>query len=354
VTQAADKTRRSLDVSQTSENAEPRATMTAVAHAAGVSQTTVSLVLNDVKGTRFSVGTRKRVLEAAERLNYRPTRRRTASRAGAQGAIAFVVDEMSTDPWMALALDGIRSKAWERGLAVGVFVTGGVVDVERAALAMLSADRYAGLIFGAINLRRIEPFPTPADMPTVLLNCYLDDHTLPSIVPAEVLGGHAAAKHLIDAGHRRIGYINGEPSMDASRDRLKGYRRALAEADILFDRELVRGGNWEPSAGYEQTLALMKLKRPPTAIFCANDMMAFGCYEALRELGLKIPRDVAVIGYDDRDIATFLKPPLTTFLLPIYAMGVEAAECLFGNISRPLNRLTHIKVEGELIERGSV
>jgi len=354
VTQADDKTRRSLDVSQTSENAEPRATMTAVAHAAGVSQTTVSLVLNDVKGTRFSGVTRKRVLEAAERLNYRPTRRRTASRAGAQGAIAFVVDEMSTDPWMALALDGIRSKAWERGLAVGVFVTGGVVEVERAALAMLSSDRYAGLIFGAINTRRIDAFTPPINLPTVLLNCYMSDHTLPSVVPAEVVGGHTATQRLIASGHRRIGYINGEPGMEAARDRMKGYRRALVEAEILFDKDLVRNGNWEPSAGYEQTLALMKLKKPPTAIFCANDLMAFGCYVALQELGLRIPGDVAVIGYDDRDIATFLKPPLTTILLPHFAMGVEATELLLSTIGRPQSKLSHFKVEGALVERGSV
>lgn len=328
--------------------------MTAVAHAAGVSQTTVSLVLNDVLGTRFSNDTRTRVLEAAERLDYRPARRRVGSRAAAQGAIALVVDEMSTDPWMALALDGIRAKAWERGLAVGVFVTGGDPDVERTALGMLSADRYAGLIFGTINTRRIEAFSPPAKLPTVLLNCYLADHTLPSVVPAEVLGGHTATQRLIAGGHRRIGYVNGEPGMEAARDRLKGYRRALVEADILFDRELVRNGNWEPSAGYQQTLALMRLKRPPTAIFCANDLMAFGCYEALQELGLRIPADVAVIGYDDRDIAIFLKPPLTTILLPHFAMGVEAAELLLCGIGRPRSRLSHFKVEGGLIERGSV
>src|SRR6185312_3342088 len=122
--------------------------------------------------------------------------------------------------------------------------------------------------------------------PTVLLNCYVADRSLPSIVPAEVLGGRTATERLIRAGHRRIGLIEGEPWMDASRDRLKGYRQALASHEIPFDPVLVRPGNWEPSAGYEQTIVLMNLPQPPTAIFCANDLMALGCYEALKEMGL--------------------------------------------------------------------
>ena len=104
-------------------------------------------------------------------------------------------------------------------------------------------------------------------------------------MPGEILGGQTATTRLIRAGHRRIGLIEGEVWMDASRDRLKGYRQALANAEILYDPDLVRPGNWEPSAGYEQTHALMNLKDPPTAIFCSNDLMALGCYEALKELG---------------------------------------------------------------------
>ena len=115
--------------------------------------------------------------------------------------------------------------------------------------------------------------------------------------------------------------------MEASRQRLKGYRQALATADLPFDPDLVRDGNWQPLSGYEATHALMRLPSPPTAIFCANDLMAVGCYEALRELGLKIPDDIAVMGYDDREIARHLHPPLTTVLLPHFEMGTIAAEC---------------------------
>jgi len=327
--------------------------MNEVALAAGVSQTTVSLVLNEVSSGRFSPDTRRRVLEAAERLGYRTTRRRSANRDTPQGTLAFLVDELSTDPWMALAADGLREKAWERGLTVWVGATRGNHDVEQALFRQLLAGPIAGLVYGTINTRKIEPPALPGPVPLVLFNCYVANHSLPSVLPAEVLGGQLATQRLIAGGHRRIGYINGEPWMDASRDRLKGYRRALTNADIEYDAGLVLNGNWEPSTGYAHTRALMGLPQPPTAIFCGNDLMALGCYDALREMGRRVPHDVAVVGYDDREIAQFVHPPLTTVVLPHYQMGLEAAECLFDLIGGS-KHAAQIKVEGTLVERQSV
>jgi LacI family transcriptional regulator len=177
---------------------------------------------------------------------------------------------------------------------------------------------------------------------------------LTSIVPGEVGGGHAATDVLIRAGHRRIGFVNGEASMEAARHRLRGYRQALAIADLPFDADLVREGNWQPLSGYEATRELVSLAHPPTAIFCANDLMAVGCYDALRELCLKIPDDIAVMGYDDREIAQHLHPPLSTVLLPHFEMGSIAADLLMdaaaGSISRPLQ----IRVECPTVMRKSV
>jgi LacI family transcriptional regulator len=187
-----------------------------------------------------------------------------------------------------------------------------------------------------------------------LLNCHVADGALPSVVPAELAGGLAATNFLLRAGHRRIGYINGEPSMEASRQRLKGYRRALATADMPFDPELVCDGNWQPMSGYEGARTLMRLPSRPSAIFCANDLMAVGCYEALRELGLRIPEDIAVMGYDDREIARHLHPPLTTVLLPHFEMGTIAAELLFDMAARLAARPDQIKVECAIVERKSV
>jgi LacI family transcriptional regulator len=332
-------------------------TMTDVAAAAGVSQTTVSLVLNNADGARLQKLTRERVLDAARSLGYRLVRRGapTQTVAGAT-AIGFVVNEMSTDPWTAIAMDGAREKAWEHGLTLSAAVTRGDGEMELAVLAQMASQPLLGLIYGTIHTQRVTPprALAQARVPTILLNCYVADRSLPSIVPGEVAGGHTATLRLLRAGHSRIGFIMGEALMDASRDRLKGYRHALASADLPFDPDLVRPGNWEPSAGYDQTCALMRLASPPTAIFCANDLMAMGSLEALRELGRRVPDDVAVVGYDDRELAKFTHPPLTTVLLPHFEMGARAAAYLIDHAGRPALRPPQIKIECPLIERESV
>ena len=331
-----------------------RPTMMDVAAKAGVSQTTVSLVLNGIAEARVSAETTRRVHEAAEALGYVHNARSAADVPFVnQPVIGFIVDEVATDPWMALALEGARERAISQGIEILTVVTNGDAAAEAAAVARLSKLNLAGLIYGAIQTRAVTPPAPMLDRPLVLLNCHLDSYAVPSVVPGEVVGGRSATQHLIRLGHRRIAIIQGEAWMEASRDRLKGYRQALAAADIAFDEQLVRPGNWEPSAGYEQTIALMQLPAPPTAIFCSNDMMALGSYEALRTLGLRIPDDVSVVGYDDRELAQFLHPPLTTVLLPHYEMGATAVELLLEFVESPGRAPPQLKVECPLVVRQS-
>ena len=330
-------------------------TMSDVAALAGVSQTTVSLVLNGALGARLANQTRERVIVAASELGYRLVKRGAARTTTTNAtSIGFVVDEISTDPWCAMALDGARDRAWEYGLTIQVAVTRGDREMEQAVLANMGSQPLLGLIFGTIQTRQIAPSPELLRFRTVLLNCHAPNCSLPAIVPGEVLGGRAATERLIQAGHRRIGLIEGEVWMEASRDRLKGYRQALAHHDIPFDPELVRPGNWEPSAGYEQTHHLLNLTAPPTAIFCSNDLMALGSYEALKQRGLRIARDVSVVGYDDREIAKFMRPPLTTVLLPHFEMGTIAVETVMDLASGRANIPPLIKVECPVVERNSV
>ena len=172
-------------------------------------------------------------------------RRGFAPGAAAAASIGFICDEISTDPWTAIGLDGAREKAWERGLTVMVMATRGDADMESAALAQLTAQPLVGLIYATINTRLVDAPAAPSTMPTVLLNCHVADGALPSVVLGEVAG---ATRRLTfsSAGHRRIGYVNGESSMEASRHRLRGFRQALATADLPFDPELVREGSWQP------------------------------------------------------------------------------------------------------------
>jgi LacI family transcriptional regulator len=327
--------------------------MMAVAAAAGVSQATVSLVLSGSKGARLTDETRKRVLQAAQDLGYKFVRRGARPEAGGQGTIIFVADELITDPWMSLAFEGARDKALEMGINVLLGVSHGDADVETNILAGFDKVPVLGVVYGTILTRLVQVPLALASRRLVLLNCYDEGRAHHSVLPGDVLGGRTATDHLLHAGRKRIGFINGQQGVDAARDRLKGYKQALASNDIPFDPALVRPGNWEPSTGYAMTLELMALSDPPDAIFCANDMMALGCYDALRQLGLEVPRDVAVMGFDDRDVAQYMHPPLSTLVLPLYEMGRVAVELILDDAGGLHSRASSIKVECRLVERES-
>ncbi len=337
----------------TVETFERRATMNDVAREAGVSQATVSLVMNGVGGVRISAATRSRVLKAAEELDYRAGRRTIAS--GVVRSIGMLVDEVSTSPFATPLIEGAREVAAQHGCVLNIVMTRSERWLEEAALDLLLAQPCIGIIYTSLSTRSVTPPDRLRPVPTVLLNCHSDDGYYPSVVPADMLGARTATEALLKAGHRRIAFINGEPWMEAARDRAQGYRKALSGWGLPYDAKLVRIGRWLFREAYEQTLAVMALADPPTAVFCASDRMAIGCYEALRTLGKKVPRDVSVVGYDDDWMASCLLPALTTILLPHEAMGRWAAEYLVAPPARaPAGRFRPTQLECPLIERGSI
>ena len=315
-----------------------RVTMTDVARAAGCSQATVSFVLNRAPGVKISADTRARVIEAARALGYAAPSfahvdgqapERTPGRTPpAHRTLGFLVDQLATSPEAVVAIEGARQATWPAGDVVLVAQTMNSPEMEEKTARALVAHGADALIYMTIFTRRVDLSPAIRGLgvPVALLNCYGADDRIPAVVPAEVAGGQSATRHLLEHGHRRIGHITGEPWMEAARDRLRGYRKALAGAGIAFDPALVVEGNWSASTGYAGTRALLALPDPPSAIFCQNDRMAIGAYEALKEAGLRIPEDVSVVGYDDEEIARHLHPQLTTVILPHRAMGAWAAE----------------------------
>jgi LacI family transcriptional regulator len=338
------------------ERRRTRPTMTDVARIAGVSQSSVSLVLNAMTGARISADTRQRVMEAARQIGYElPAIRREALGGSERRTIAYLVDEISTSPHPVINLDGARDFAFEQDFLVAAHVTRSNPELEEATIAAIRRDRSViGVIYSTIFTRRVTLPRSLADVPTVLLNCYAEPRKHVAIVPGEVAGGFAATAHLTALGHRRIGFINGEPWMDASVDRLKGYRQALATADIAFDETLIRHGDWLPLTGYHHAFDLLALADRPTAILCGNDLMAIGAMEAISELGLEVPGDISVMGYDDQELARYTHPPLSTLVLPNYEMGARAAEALLDITvhAKPIRPMT-IKIDGPLVPRGS-
>jgi LacI family transcriptional regulator len=330
--------------------------MTDIAKLAGVSQSTVSLVINHMSGAKVSKRTRETVLRIAREIGY-PLARHVRNTPGQErNLILYLTDELSTSPHAVQTIDGAKDGAWEQDCLVAVFATRSDPELEAAVLArMLGNPALLGVIYATIFTRAATLPAALAGVPAVLLNCHARERTHSSVVPSEVLGGFAAAMHLVEAGHRRIGFINGETWLEAASERLKGYRQALSTSDIPFDATLVREGDWQVSSGFEHALSLLSQPNPPTAIFCANDLMAIGAIDAARKLKLEVPRDLSIVGYDDQDIARYTQPPLSTVLLPNREMGRWAAETLIAQArSGGEARRTSVKMECPLVLRDSV
>jgi len=297
-----------------------RVTMKEVAHHAGVSQSTVSFVLNGNDDMRISAETRRKVLKAVAELGYRPRGAGRPPKAVGHGVIGVMFDEVATSPFASISIEGMQEEAWKSGVLVEVVMTGGDPNYEAAVLRKWAADRVEGVVYGSILTRRVAPPELLSRHRAVLMNCYDPEARYASVVPAERRGGEAATQELIAAGHRRIAFISGEPWMEASDQRMEGYERALRAAGLPVDPALIVEGNFLPSGGHAATLRLLDRGRPD-AIFCANDLMAVGCYEALKERGERVGETIAVMGYDDQEIAQHLNPPLSTVLLPHREMG---------------------------------
>jgi len=298
-----------------------------IARRAGVGVGTVSRVLND--SPNVSETTRAAVRQVMAELNYRPKMAAKTLRTRRSGAIAFITDQIASTPYAGDIIRGAQDAAWRNDL---ILMTVNTNDDDRLLEAAVDAvlDRQVdGLIFATFFHHSVAVPRTIYRLPAVLVDCFVEDRSLPSVVPDEVLGGRTATELLLAAGHRRIGLINNHEHYPARFGREEGYAAALAAAGIPFDPQLVTYQGSSATAGYAGVKALLALPTPPTAIFCFNDRAAMGAYDALRKLGLRVPQDVAIVGFDNQEIiAANLHPGLTTMQLPHYAMGAWAVNYL--------------------------
>jgi LacI family transcriptional regulator len=338
-----------------SDRAALMTTIKQVAHHAGVSFKTVSRVLND--DPKVAPATRERVQRAIAELGYRPNVAARHMRTGRSHIIGFITDEIATTPFAVNIIKGAQNQAWQHNRMLLVTNTERDPLIEERAIEMMLERRVDGIIYATMYHRVVTPPRIIREAPTVLLDCFVADRSLPSVVPDEVEGGRIATETLIARGHRRIGFLNVdfERHYPAAAGRLEGYRMALEAHGLPFDDTLVRCGNTMADQGYEHTRELMELPVPPTALFCGTDRTAMGAYDALKELGLRIPEDVAVVGFDNQElIATYLRPALTTIALPHYQMGAWAIQYLVEHPQAQPDNPVQEKVRCPLVERGSV
>lgn len=326
-------------------------TIREVADAAGVSIATVSRVLNH-KAHPVGDATRRRILSLAEEMGYRPNQAARSLRTERSSTIGIVTDNIDS-PHTTAMIRGIQDRAKQNGYICVVISAEWDPQIEREAIRDLASRSIDGIIFAETWHRSAIEILALSDKPFVFVHRQFAAEHPHSVSPDEVYGARLATGHLIRLEHRRIGYINGPVEYYASADRLSGYRMELEENGIAFDDALVRDGDWQVKSGYDAALELLDAAPRPTAIFAGNDLMAAGAMYAITDTGLRVPQDIAVVGYDNREIARIFRPAMTTVTLPLNAMGQASAQMLLDLLQGERDAQAEVKIRGELIIRES-
>ncbi|PPG29819.1 MULTISPECIES: LacI family DNA-binding transcriptional regulator [unclassified Pseudoclavibacter] len=330
-------------------------TMAQVAEHAGVSQATVSLVLNNVAGSRVAEATKERVLEAVRDLDYRTNAFAKTLRSGESEMIGFISDEVASSPFAGGLLKGAQLLAWENGNVILTVDTYNDAGLEQAAVEMMQSYRVRGVVYASMYHRVIDVPEALSGVPTVVVNAQDRAGLVPSVFPDEEMGGYAATRQLVEAGHTKIAMINIQPEVSdlpAGIGRLAGFRRALTEAGLSAYPDWILSGTGIVEDGLRLTAQLMEGEDRPTAIFCGNDRTAWGAYRALEARGLTVPDDCSIIGFDNHEmLAPHLDPGLSTVALPYEQMARTAIDLLLNPTPSPS---LHIPLECTVVTRGSV
>lgn len=334
-----------------------RPTQRQVAEEAGVSRTTVSLVLNNVPDVRVSPETRQRILEAAHRLDYYPDEAARRLVSGKTRTIALVWHRGPDATYRDAILPGLLQGITRAGRRYGYHVLFRPIELDEPE------DRYVELAQGRHTDGLILSGPRSDDphLPRLhedgfplVLHGQLPDSSIPSVDIDNVRSAKTALNHLMAQGHRRIAMIsNAALAYTSSRQRLDGYRQALEQADLAYDEQLVQYGNFDEESGQAAMEALLAIEERPTAVFIASDMVAMGALWTIRDQGLRVPEEVAVVGFDDITAARFITPALTTIHIPTFGLGWSAAELLIRIIEQDTPERTQVLLDTELVIRES-
>ncbi len=324
-----------------------------VAREAGVSTATVSRVFNH--SPLVSEKTVKEVLSVADKLNYKPSRvaRRLRAQKSASGVIGVIITDIK-NPFFSEVVRGIEDIAFETQHGIITCNSDEDGEKERFYINTLISEQVSGLVI-APTPHNFELLQELADQgyPIVLVDRIGSEPSFDSVKVNNSKGAYTAVKHLLNLGHSRVGIIGGIPGITTTEERYKGYIKAHKEAGFSVDEELVMFGNSRQDGGIDQTRKLMDIKNPPTALFVTNNLMTLGCLQELHERGIKIPEEMAVVGFDDMPWAVALNPPLTAVRQPGHELGTNAADLLFKRIKQPDRSAYHLMLNADLIIRKS-
>ena len=329
-----------------------------VAEKAGVSRTTVSLVLNNVKGIQISAETRQKVIETAKKLGYVPNATAQALASRRTKAIGLVLTRdqhhIATDAFLPKIISGLLKSAQKHNIRI---LIDWVEDKhqESAYFELAHAKRIDGMILSTPRLNdKALKLLEDVELPTVLMGS-IEGSKLPFVDVDNTKAAEKATSYLVDLGHKKIACIsNAPPEYTSAPERVHGYKNVLSRMGVPVNDNLIRYANFDPESGYECMRSLLQSGEKFTAAFVASDNVAIGAKSALRDANLRIPDDISLIGFDDIPWARYSDPPLTTIKLPAEEMAQSAFTLLMGLIQNGPEENQHkIIHETELIPRRS-
>lgn len=332
-----------------------RATLADVATAVGVSRATVSKALNGRDDV--SEATRERVLAAVAKLGYQPTTARTL---GVNRRAIAVVFDIPASPYIVGVLQGVLAASTEAGVDLLTrLAPDRSVRTERAVARAWVAEQQESGVVGIIGLTLSRPTALleaagSANLPFVMVDPVDAQHRhMVSVGSSNWAGARMGAEHLLSLGHRRIAWIGGPEASDAARDRLYGYQAALDKAGVGIEPSLIRSGQFDIATGVRFAREMLEAAHPPTAIMAADDDIAVGVLATAHELGVSVPHDLSVMGFDDTPQAAWTTPPLTTVHQHLDGMGAMAVRTILVMADGHAPSSRHVELATSLMVRDS-
>jgi LacI family transcriptional regulator, repressor for deo operon, udp, cdd, tsx, nupC, and nupG len=324
-----------------------------VAALAGVSTGTVSKYFNNPRGLKEK--TRFKVEQAVKELNYRPSPLARSMRTGKTFTIAVIVPDI-INPFFTEVYASIRSNLVQKGYIPVLYTTEDDIEILKGYLSGISQRQADGVILCFLDEdASLDSFlwEIRSEMPVVLISWDISNTMFDSVVIDVFKGILVSTSHLIELGHRKIAYVSGPEESHISKQKLGGYLEAMRRYSLDINYDYILYGNYNLSSGYKAARELMMLPEPPTAIVGANDILALGCMKYLLQSGMRIPDDVAVLGFDNISLSSMYEPPLSTISLPINQIGEEAINMLLLNMEAKAGQNRQIILETQLIIRNS-
>lgn len=325
-----------------------RVKMIDVARRAGVSQTTVSLVLNNITGFRIAETTRQHVIETARLLGYSPGPMLHELKSDGIPVVGVLINEISS-AYPIDIIDGLHVTARAQATQLAVFVTDGVIEREAEALETLKRLGAQSVIYANTFTAAVHPTEDLNAFRHVYLNCFRHDGRGTAVIPGERAAGFAAAQYLIQTGCKRLATITGDSWHSSAQRRLSGFRRGAKAGGLALEPACIKDADWGHRRGRQAMAELLALAEPPDGVFCQNDMLARGALAAIADAGLRAPDDIAILGFDDREFARDYGQ--STMLLPHAVMAERAMTIL--SSGRDLDVPTTISIRCPLIPRST-